>query len=82
MLVRDTTALKVSDEALQKFGYNLQRDGWLNSFTEEKNQALRADGVPWRGTREKWHEFFAILFCALTNKEDIIMDWQCGLGTW
>ena len=82
MLVRDTTALKVSDEALQKFGYNLQRDGWLNSFTEEKNQALRADGVPWRDAREKRHEFFAILFCALTNKEDIIMDWQCGLGTW
>ena len=75
-------ALKVSDEALQKFGYNLQRDGWLNSFTEEKNQALRADGVPWRGAHEKQHEFFAILFCALTNKEDIIMDWQCGLGTW
>jgi hypothetical protein len=61
-------------------GYNLQRDGWLNSFTDEKNQAMKEDGVPWRGAREKRHEFYSILFSALTDKDDIVMDWQCGLG--
>ena len=49
---------------------------------EEKNQVLREDGVPWRDAHEKRHEFYAILFYALTDKEDIIMDWQCGLGMW
>jgi hypothetical protein len=43
---------------MQEYGYNLQRDGWLNTFTDEKSQAMRSDGVPWRGVREKHHFFF------------------------
>src|SRR5450631_1309456 len=60
--------------------YNLKRDGWLNSFADAKNQSMREDGVPWRGAREKRPEFFSIIFSALTDKDDIIMDWQCSLG--
>jgi hypothetical protein len=48
-------------------GYNLKRDGWLNSFTDSKNQYVKVDGVPWRGAREKRPEFFSILFSALTE---------------
>jgi hypothetical protein len=62
-------------------GYNLKRDGWLNSFTDLKNQSVRDDGVPWRGAREKRPEFFSIIFSALTDKDDIILDWQCGVGS-
>ena len=40
---------------------------------------MREHGVPWRGAREKRPEFF-IFFSALTDKDDIIMDWQCGVG--
>lgn len=80
MLVRVNSVLKVWSIAFDKMGYNLQKDGWLNSFTDEKNQALSEDGVPWRGAREKRHEFYSILFSALTDKDDIVMDWQCGLG--
>jgi hypothetical protein len=61
-------------------GYNLKRDGWLNSFVDVQNQAVRENGVPWRGAREKRPEFFSILFFALSDKDDIVMDWQCGLG--
>ena len=61
-------------------GYNLKRDGWLNSFVDVQNQCVREDGVPWRGAREKRPEFFSILFSALTDKDDIVMDWQCGVG--
>ena len=61
-------------------GYNLKRDGWLNSFVDAKNQSMREDGVPWRGAREKRPDFFSILFSALTDKDDIILDWQCGVG--
>ena len=66
---------------MQEYGYNLQRDGWLNAFTDEKSQAMRSDGVPWRGAREKHHVFFSILLATLTDKNDVIMDWQCGVGT-
>ena len=69
------------DEVIQEYGYNLQRDGWLNAFTDEKNQAMRNDGLPWRGAREKYHVFFSILLTTLTNKNDVIMDWQCSVGT-
>jgi hypothetical protein len=31
----------------------------LNVFTDEKNQAMRSDGVPWQGAREKHHVFFS-----------------------
>jgi len=61
-------------------GYNLKRDGWLNSFVDVNNQSMREDGVPWRGPREKRADFFTILFSALTDKDDIVMDWQCGVG--
>ena len=61
-------------------GYNLKRDGWLNSFTDVKNQSVRDDGVPWRGAREKRPEFFSMFFSALTDKDDILLDWQCGVG--
>ena len=66
---------------MQEYGYNLQRYGWLNAFTDEKSQAMHNDGVPWRGAREKHHVFFSILLLSLTNKNDVIMDWQCGVGT-
>ena len=61
-------------------GYNLKRDGYLNSFVDANNQSMREDGVPWRGAREKRADFYSILFSALTDKDDIIMDWQCGVG--
>ena len=48
--------------------------------TNEKCQAMRSDGVPWRGAREKHHVFFSITFATLTDKNDVIMDWQCGVG--
>ena len=66
---------------MQQYGYNLQRDGWLNVFTDEKSQAMRSVGVPWRDAREKHHVFFSIFLATLTNKNDVIMDWQCGVGT-
>ena len=59
---------------IQKYGYNLQRDGWLNVFTDEKSQVMRNDGIPWRGAREKYHVFFSIHFATLTDKNDVIMD--------
>ena len=80
VLVRVNSVLKVRLEAAKKYGYHLQRDGWLNTFTDEKCQAMRSDGVPWRGTRKKHHVFFSIIFATLTNKNNIIMDWQCGVG--
>ena len=66
---------------MQEYSYNLQRDGWLNSFIYEKSQAMRKDGVPWTGSRKKHHVFFSILIITLANKNDVIMDWQCGVGT-
>lgn len=80
VLVRVNSVLKVRPEATQEYGYHLQRDGWLNTFTDDKSQAMRSDGVPWRGAREKHQVFFSILFATLTDKNDIIMDWQCGVG--
>ena len=41
---------------------------------------MRDDGVPWRGAHEKHHEFFSIICFAPTDNDDIIMDWQCGVG--
>src|SRR5450631_1644576 len=80
VLVRNESVLHVRTSDFEDMGYNLKRDGWLNSFADAKNQSMREDGVPWRGAREKRPEFFSILFSALTDKDDIIMDWQCGLG--
>ena len=61
-------------------GYNLKKDGWFNNFVDAKNHSMREDGVPWRGAREDGPDFFSIIFYALTHKENIIMDWQCGVG--
>ena len=66
---------------MQEYGYNLQRDGCMNAFTDEKSQAMRNNGKPWRGAREKNHVSFSILFAILTDNNDVIMDWQCGVGT-
>jgi len=41
---------------------------------------LGHDGVAWRGPREKRQEFFEILFSTLTDENDVIMDWHCGVG--
>ena len=79
--MRNGFVLNVQTMDFEDMGYNLKRDGWLNSFTDEMNQSIREDGVPWRVAREKLPEFFSIIFSALTDKDDIIMDWQCDLGS-
>ena len=66
---------------MQEYGYNLQREGWLNAFTDEKSQAMRSDGIAWRGACEKHHVFFFIILAAFIDKNDVIMDWQCSVGT-
>ena len=53
-------------------GYTLKRDGWLNNFTDEKNQSMKEYGVPWRGARKKRPEFFSILFSVLMDNDIII----------
>ena len=78
--MRDESNLNVLTSDFEDLGYNLKRDGWLNSFTDAKNQSTRKDGVPWRGAREKCPKFFSIIFSALADNDGIIMDWQCGLG--
>jgi hypothetical protein len=80
VLIRNEYVLNVRTSEFEDMGYSLKRDGWLNNFVDVKNQSLRGDGVPWRGAREKRSEFFSIFFSALTDKDDIIMDWQCGVG--
>ena len=80
MFVRNEYVLSVRTLEVQDMGYNLKRDGWLNNFVDAKNQSMREGGVPWRGAREKGPNLFSILFSALTDKEDIIVDWQCGVG--
>jgi hypothetical protein len=79
--VRNVSVLNVRTSDYENMGYNLKQDDWLNSFTDVKNQSMRDDRVPWRGAREKRPEFFSILFSALTDKDDIIFDWQCGVGS-
>jgi hypothetical protein len=81
VFVRNVSVLNVQSSDFEDMGYNLKRDGWLNSFTDVKNQSIRDDEVPWRGAREKRPEFFSILFSALTDKDDIIFDWQCDVGS-
>ena len=78
--MRNEYVLTVRTSNFEDMGYNLKRDGWFNSFADSKNQSMREDGMPWRGAREKRPKFFSILFSALTVKDDIIMNWQCGLG--
>ena len=58
VLVHINFVLKVREEAMQEYGYNLQRVGWLNVFIDEKNQTMGNDWVPWRGAHEKHDVFF------------------------
>jgi hypothetical protein len=53
VLVRNASFLNVRTSDFEDMGYNLKQDGWLNNFTDLKNQSMRDDGVPWRGAREK-----------------------------
>ena len=62
------------EDAMQEYNYNLQQDGWLNAFTDEKSQAMRNDEIPWRGACKKHHVFFSILLATLTDK-NVIMKW-------
>jgi hypothetical protein len=62
VFVRNVSVLNVRTSDFKDMGYNLKRDGWLNNFTDVKNQSVRDDGVPWRGAREKRHEFFPSFF--------------------
>lgn len=78
--MRNEYVLDVRTSNFEDMGYNIKRDGWLNNFTNEKNQSMREDGVPWRGAREKPPDFFSIIFSALMDKDDTIMYWQCGIG--
>lgn len=78
--MRNEFVLNVRTSDLENMCYNLKNDGWFNNFTNVKNQLMREDGVPWKGVRKKRPEFFPIMFFALMNKDDIIMDWQCGIG--
>jgi hypothetical protein len=81
VLVRNEFVLNVQTLDFKDMGYNLKRDGWLNSFIDVKNQFMRDDGMPWRGAREKRPEFFFIILSALMDKDDIILDWQCDVGS-
>ena len=74
MIVRNESILNVRTFEVEDMGYSLKRDGSLNSFVDAKNQSMRGDGVPWKGAREKRSEFFSIIFSALTDKDDIILD--------
>ena len=79
--MRNESILNVRTSDFEDMGYNLKRDGWLNNFTDGKNQSMREDGMPWRGAREKCPEFLSIIFFALTDKDNIILDWQYGVGS-
>lgn len=78
--MRNESILNVRTSNFGDIGYNLKRGGWLNNYTDEKNQAMKEVGVPWIGACEECHEFFPIIFFAITDKDDIIMNWQCGVG--
>jgi hypothetical protein len=56
------SVLNVWTSNFEDIGYNLKIDGWLNNFTDVKNQSMRDDRLHWRGTREKHPEFFSYLF--------------------
>ena len=80
VFMQNDSVLDVRTTDFEEMGYNLKKDDWLNNFTEDKDQATKEDGMPLRGACEKRHEFFSILFSTLTEKDDIVMDWQCGVG--
>jgi len=72
--VLNESVLNVRTSDFKDIGYNLKRDGWLNNFTNVKNQSMRNDKVPSRGAREKRPEFFSIFSSAFTDNDDIILD--------
>jgi hypothetical protein len=72
ILVRVNSVFRVREEVIQEYGYNLQRDGWLNAFTDEKSQAMRSDGVHWRGAREKYH-VFSLSFSLLSSTRMMLL---------
>ena len=51
VLVCNQSVLVVRSSELQ--GYNLKRNGWLNSFVDANNESMRDDGMPWRGAVRK-----------------------------
>ena len=79
--MRNDSVLNVRTSDFEDMGSNLKKDGWLNNFTDVKNQSMRENGVPLGGAREKRPVFFSIIFSALTDKDDIILDLQCGVGS-
>ena len=80
MFVCNVYFFNVRTSKFQDMGYNLKKDGWLNNFVDAKNQSMREDGVLWRGASEKRLDFISIICFALMDKDDIVMDWQCGVG--
>jgi hypothetical protein len=44
VFVRNKSFLNVRTSDFEDMGYNLKRDGWLNNFTDLKNQSMRDDG--------------------------------------
>jgi hypothetical protein len=69
VLVRNESVLNVWTSNFEDIGYNLKKNGWLNNFTNVKNQSMWDD------------KFFSIFFSALTDKNNIILNWQCGVGS-
>ena len=45
VLVHNEYFLNVRTLDFEDMGYNLKRDGWLNNFTDLKNQFMRDDGM-------------------------------------
>ena len=79
--MRNVSVLNIRTLDFKDIGYNLKRDGWFNSFADTKNRLMSKDGAPWRGACEKHHVFFFIILAAFIDKNDVIMDWQCGVCT-
>jgi hypothetical protein len=67
-LVHVNSVLRVREEVMQRYDYNLHQDGWLNAFTDEKSQAMRTDVIPWRGAHERHHIFFSIILAIFTER--------------
>ena len=80
MLVRNESILNVWTSDFDDIGYDLKKDGWLNNFADAKKQSMREDRVPWSGAHKNHPEFFSIIFPALMDNDDIIIDWQCDVG--
>ena len=44
--MHNESILNVRTLYFEDMSYNLKRDGWLNNFIDEKNQARKEDRVP------------------------------------